>query len=113
MKWAFYLGAAVFISAVLWTVISTREYSPAELEEFSGTPRRRTRLPRRRAAPPLSCLGPGLDAGRTGSRLAIAYSGWDKQLYVLGIGAVVFGVLQLMTGRLQSRGRTAACCTAS
>ena len=35
VKWAFYLGAAVFIAAVSWTVARTREYSPAELAEFS------------------------------------------------------------------------------
>ena len=28
------LGAAAFLGAVLWTVFSTREYSPAELAEF-------------------------------------------------------------------------------
>lgn len=38
VKYAFYIGAAIFIATILWTVISTREYSPAEYEEFHGKP---------------------------------------------------------------------------
>ena len=32
---SFYVGAAVFIGAIVWTVTQTREYSPLELEAFS------------------------------------------------------------------------------
>jgi maltose/moltooligosaccharide transporter len=31
---SFYLGAAAFIGAVLWTIFTTREYPPENLEEF-------------------------------------------------------------------------------
>ena len=31
VKWSFYLGAAVFFVAVLWTVVKSNEYSPEEL----------------------------------------------------------------------------------
>jgi maltose/moltooligosaccharide transporter len=34
VKIAFYLGAAAFISAVLWTIFSTGEYPPEDLEAF-------------------------------------------------------------------------------
>jgi len=34
LKLSFYIGAAVLLLAVLWTIIRTKEYSPAELEEF-------------------------------------------------------------------------------
>jgi maltose/moltooligosaccharide transporter len=34
VKISFYVGAAAFFGAVLWTVISSREYPPADLEEF-------------------------------------------------------------------------------
>jgi maltose/moltooligosaccharide transporter len=36
--WAFYLGAGVFISAILWTVFSTKEYPPKEYESYHGKP---------------------------------------------------------------------------
>jgi maltose/moltooligosaccharide transporter len=31
---SFYVGAAVFILAILWTVVSTKEYSPEEVAQF-------------------------------------------------------------------------------
>jgi maltose/moltooligosaccharide transporter len=34
VKYSFYLGGIVFIVTVLWTVVTAREYSPAELEAF-------------------------------------------------------------------------------
>jgi maltose/moltooligosaccharide transporter len=39
VKLAFYIGAGVFFLAVLWTIIRTKEYSPAELEEFEKADR--------------------------------------------------------------------------
>jgi maltose/moltooligosaccharide transporter len=38
IKWAFYLGAALFLAAILWTVLTTREYPPAEQALYSGAP---------------------------------------------------------------------------
>ncbi len=34
VHWAFYIGAAAFMGAVLWTVLSTPEYPPEDLEAF-------------------------------------------------------------------------------
>ncbi|MCU0445376.1 MAG: MFS transporter [Microscillaceae bacterium] len=34
--WSFYLGAIAFFGAVMWTVFNTKEYSPAEMEQFNG-----------------------------------------------------------------------------
>jgi maltose/moltooligosaccharide transporter len=34
VRWSFYLGAAVFFLAVLWTVLKSKEYSPQELASF-------------------------------------------------------------------------------
>lgn len=34
VKWSFYIGGVVFISAVLWTVIRTNEYPPEDMEEY-------------------------------------------------------------------------------
>ena len=33
---SFYIGAAVLITTIVWTVVSTKEYSPKEIEEFTG-----------------------------------------------------------------------------
>jgi maltose/moltooligosaccharide transporter len=35
---SFYLGAVVLLAAIIWTVVSTKEYSPAQLKEYGLTP---------------------------------------------------------------------------
>ena len=35
VRWAFYVGGLIYISAVLWTIFSTKEYSPEEQEAFN------------------------------------------------------------------------------
>jgi len=114
VKWAFYLGAIAFIGAVTWTVATTKEYSPGELAEFrdsreahAATSPVATRSARQyRASATVWLL-----AGSFFS-VAVAAFGWDRQLHVLGIGSMTFGVLQLIAALLQSRGRTAdaLCC---
>lgn len=36
--YSFYVGAAILIAAILWTVVTTKEYSPEEMETFHSTP---------------------------------------------------------------------------
>ena len=38
VRLSFYFGAAVFLLAVLWTVVRSREYPPEEMAAFSGEP---------------------------------------------------------------------------
>jgi len=38
VKYSFYIGAVVFIISILWTVIRTREYTPAEYQKYHGRP---------------------------------------------------------------------------
>jgi len=34
VKWSFYIGAIVFFLAILWTILSTKEYPPEKMKEF-------------------------------------------------------------------------------
>ena len=108
VKLAFYLGAVAFLGAVLWTVFSTREYSPAELAEFderasehAGGAEQHAQTPEwyRKSAAAWIIVGSAFAA-------AVALFGWDKQLYVLGCGLVAFGLLQLVVASRQGRGAT-------
>ena len=109
VKLAFYLGAVAFLGAVAWTVLRTREYSPAELESFedartqgaSDAADTLARTPQwyRNSAAAWIVVGAAFAA-------AVATFGWDKQLYVLGGGLVAFGVLQLIVAARQQRGET-------
>jgi maltose/moltooligosaccharide transporter len=108
VKLAFYLGAAAFLGAVLWTIFSTREYSPAQLAEFeaqvedqAGGAERHAQTPGwyRKSAAVWIVVGAAFAA-------AVAVFGWDKQLYVLGCGLVAFGLLQIIVASRQQRGAT-------
>jgi maltose/moltooligosaccharide transporter len=107
VRFAFYLGAAAFLGAVLWTVLSTREYSPAEQAEFTGhttAPGGAQEVARTPAQHRRSAVA-WLVAGLAFAALVEAF-GWDKQLYVLGFGLAAFGALQFVAGNRQQRGAT-------
>ena len=36
VKWSFWFGSAALLGAVIWTVVSTREFSPEEMAAFDG-----------------------------------------------------------------------------
>jgi len=107
VKLAFYLGAAAFLGAVLWTIFSTKEYPPEELAAFSGHDLATkhdlvlARTPAQYRKSAIAWSVAGLEFAGT-----VAIFGWDKQLYVLGFGLAAFGVLQLLTAAKQQRGET-------
>ncbi len=110
VKLSFYTGGIVFILAVIWTVIRTKEYSPEELREFSSEEKH--------------AAEDDLDSVKSlGSRafyvrsiywilaglalsLLIWYFSLEKELYILSVGVAGFGLIQAVTGLLISGGRT-------
>jgi maltose/moltooligosaccharide transporter len=109
VKFAFYIGAAVFFLSILWTVIRTREYSPEELAEFEASrsdedhKRQHERddlLPYQRFLKnaPLWMLGGLLVT------LAIYWFKLEAELYILSGGIFLFGFIQFLTGLLIKRG---------
>ena len=106
VKWAFFLGAAAYLGAVLWTVLRTEEYPPERLAAFGGhaaqaavTEMARTPEAHRRSATAWLVAGVAFAA-------AVAVFGWDRQLYVLAFGLAAFGVLQLIAAARQQHGET-------
>ena len=108
VKWSFYLGGLVYLLAVLRTILTVKEYSPAELEDFNRTADEAT-----------GKEGPAirLDVGRylaEGSVLIVIGSvfayfvhsqGWDKALYILSFGIAGYGAFQLMAALRYSMGK--------
>jgi maltose/moltooligosaccharide transporter len=102
VKLSFYLGGAVFLLSVLWTVLRTKEYSPEELDAFEHE----TRLPNGSKE---EGVQPTLPAGNYLSRgiiwtlvgivlaLPVLLFKLEKELYILSLGLATFGVLQLLT----------------
>lgn len=110
VKLSFYLGGVAFLSAVLWTVIRTREYSPEELKEFSEEEETK-RDPSHVAAniPDAAFfIRRGLYwliAGIILS-LAIHYMKLEAELYILTVGSSLIGLIQLFSGFLVKGGKT-------
>ena len=103
VKLSFYLGGAVFLLAVFWTVFSSKEYSPEELTEFEAEKKKSSNDIEVVATTSQNLL-PGfirnglicLIAGILGS-LFIFQMGWEKELYVLSVGLGAFGAILLIS----------------
>ncbi len=108
VKWSFYLGGVVFFSAVLWTVLSSKEYSPEEIAEFEAGEEESEEFADLEPRPASKYRNGGLAWIVAGAAFVawIVAGGLDKQLYILGIGAITFGGLQILTGQMQTLGRT-------
>jgi len=108
VKWSFYLGGVVFLAAVSWTVFSSREYSPEEIAAFEAGDAEAGGFPKPEPRPASKYRAGGLAWIVAGALLLawILAAGLDKQLYILAIGAIAFGLLQVVVGALQSAGRT-------
>jgi maltose/moltooligosaccharide transporter len=111
VRLSFYLGAAVFFAAVLWTVIRSKEYSPDELSSFEESREREGIARQLRTAEEFA-----LNGGRqirlggilllVGSLLSV-YLAHDGvyQVLILSAGIGFVGVLLILSGLLQRRGR--------
>ncbi|AOX63286.1 MFS transporter [Stenotrophomonas sp. LM091] len=93
VRYAFYFGAAVLLAAITWTVVSTREYSPAELARFDDAePAAVHHSARVAVPPPWAQIGGWVAAGLV-LAAAIASQQGDRMLYVLAGLCVAYGVL--------------------
>ncbi|HEX8669915.1 MAG TPA: MFS transporter [Allosphingosinicella sp.] len=100
VRYAFYAGAVVFFAAVLWTVLSTREYSPEQLAGFGETVEH---VPPRPETSPTAASGLlWLVAGGAVVAL-VATLRLEKELYVLGFGLAAFGLAQIVNAALIRR----------
>ena len=118
VRWSFYIGAAVFLLAVVWTVFSSKEYSPEEMKDFDEEELQGTspdtekyrdydteaNQQKRGAKKTLW----GLISAATGFVLSavVFYFGFEQEVYVLSFGLLVFGFIQIIAGQMQQKGRT-------
>jgi maltose/moltooligosaccharide transporter len=69
VRLSFYIGAAAMLLAVLYTIATTREYSPAQLAAFEGVPE--PTAPARRSSPVRELLGDLIGMPKPMRRLAL------------------------------------------
>jgi len=110
VRYSFYLGGGAYFFSVIWTIISTKEYSPQELEAFDLERVQTLHIDTAIAGdrPPAKFLRSGgawLFIGLIMTALIFAL-GLEKELYVLGIGISVFGLLQFLAAWFKKTGRS-------
>jgi len=95
VRYAFYLGAALIFAAVLWTVLTTREYSPEQMRAFGDADAEREH------DAPVAARG-GWWWLLAGS--AVIACVWrlslERDLYVLGGALAAFGILDLIAAAM-------------
>lgn len=111
VKWSFYIGGCIFLLAVIWTVATSKEYSPEELKSFSEN------VSHAHEEVDLSHsdfvnngkkqISGGLFAFLLGGIMtySLYFFQLNKELYILAIGILVVGSLFIMAGWLQTNGQ--------
>lgn len=99
--YSFYLGGAAIFLAVLWTVMTTREYPSEEVRSFAENAAQHEDDIVAVSPHGIWWLVAGILVFATVAALAL-----EKDLYVLGGALAVFGVLQLAARSLARSGRT-------
>jgi maltose/moltooligosaccharide transporter len=103
VKYAFYFGATVLLTSVMWTVFSTKEYPPEIKEER----RPQTKIDdegyfrQKFVYLGISCLSVGVIL-----TALVFVAKAEKELYVLTLGAVGFGLLHFIGAMFISRGQS-------
>lgn len=103
---SFYVGAAALLAAVLWTVFTSREYSPEQLDAFESA--RDTGHTTAAARTRTAWYTGGLLWALAGSLAVAAVGALDlqKELYILAGFILAFGLMQMATGALAAAGRS-------
>lgn len=110
VKFAFYIGAAFVLASVMWTVFSTKEYPPEQLHAFeeaddAGKPSEIT-SPSRSPNAGKFFLNGGMWLVASGvATILIAQLALQKELFILSVGGVIFGLMQIAAGILRQRGK--------
>jgi maltose/moltooligosaccharide transporter len=109
--WAFYIGGAVFFSAVLWTVLKSKEYSPEELAQFDENKEEeyeREQTPEEYAKNGRAQMRSGVIVMLIGAALTFWITTREdlpKDLYIFTVGVGAAGLIAFASGWLQQRGK--------
>jgi maltose/moltooligosaccharide transporter len=111
VRWSFYFGAAVFFSAVAWTVVRSREYSPGEMASFEENEAREVTA--RVTRTPDAFARNGTRQGIGGNLLVVIgalltlwlYRQGAYQVMILTVGVAVLGALLVVGGWMQVGGQ--------
>ncbi len=103
VKYSFYIGAAAFLLAVLWTVVKSKEYTPEEFEAFEKQAEESSEHKPQVEITVSKQINYGLSMLMLGliTTMGFAYFNLRKDLYILSVGIALVGLLFLMAGYLR------------
>jgi maltose/moltooligosaccharide transporter len=106
VKYSFYLGAFMLFTAVMWTVFTTKEYPP-EVQHQNLRNREKRKIDNEEGTKTLlSKVGMVLVLLGTILLWIINYMELEKELYVLGGGLLIFGMVHLLAVLYIRQGRS-------
>ena len=108
VKWSFYVGGIVFLLAVVWTVVRSREYTPEQLENFEKAEKKAAPVvesPEQRRANIRKQRNYGIAMLIVGAGFTwyIYQMALTKELYILFVGLIIAGLLFMLTSQLRKR----------
>jgi maltose/moltooligosaccharide transporter len=107
VKYSFYLGAVMLFVTVMWTVLSTKEYPPDQKAEQNLRNREKRKIEdeayhQKR----FQYLGLSLLFGGALFAMVVYLTSFEKELYVLALGLVIFGITHLIASAYIAQGRS-------
>jgi maltose/moltooligosaccharide transporter len=109
VRYAFWFGGVALFLAVMWTVISTKEYSPEEMAAFDGPHSAEEQgetlrlLAARTSSSSLVWIGAGAAVVA-----AVAAFGLEKEVYLLGGLLVAYGIASIIAISMAKAGKSAS-----
>ena len=104
VKYSFWFGGAALFISVMWTIMTTKEYSPAEMEVFDGPPADSGATIRALAARSKILSTVWIFAGMLVAVL-VPVAGLEKEVYLLGALIAGYGLASLLAISLAKSGR--------
>jgi maltose/moltooligosaccharide transporter len=104
VKYSFWFGGVVLFLAVMWTVLTTKEYSPAEMDAFDGPSEDTGATMRALAARSMGGAAIWLVAGAIVT-VMVGVMRLEKEVYLLGALLAAYGIASLLAINLAKSGR--------
>lgn len=108
VRYAFWFGGAALLLSVLWTVVTTQEYSPEQMATFNdGEPHDQSETIRLLAARTLTSSAAWI-AGGAAVLLVVARFGLQQEMYLLGALLIAYGLASILAIHLARAGKGAS-----
>lgn len=104
VKYSFWFGGIALFLAVMWTVLTTREYSPAEMDSFDGPGEDGEGTIRALAARSMGGAAIWVAAGAIVT-VMVSVLDLEKEVYLLGGLLAAYGIASLLAINLAKAGR--------